>query len=184
MGAASCLYLLDKISKKGPPSIISKIKGVVLDSPFSSFFKIGQEVISLTAHIPMFITSFIAKSAFDKIRTTKRIDFMELEFTQLTHVKFPATFVYSGDDEIVGKHHSEAIMLNYGGPISKVVGNFTHNEPRSTHIIKKVMASFKGKQILSSRNINSLSAGKKAPGLSVSINIINSARNSQCVDPN
>ena len=100
---------------------------MILDSPFSSFPKIAQEIISQNALLPAFIASLIVNSGFTRIEEQHKISFHQLDFTNLTHVKCPAVFVYSNLDEVVRPHHSELIINNYGGKVCTICENFTHN---------------------------------------------------------
>ena len=98
MGAGVCLQFLSQYSLTHPSFLRDKIRGVVLDSCYSSFSKIVQEIAHKTASLPMFISTLLSKSLFSKIEKKFSINLNELDFCKLDHIGTPAAFVFSEED--------------------------------------------------------------------------------------
>ena len=87
-----------------------KAKGLVLESPFSSFVKLANE------KFPLFLPSLYLRYRFDNIR-------------KINDVKSPVIFLHGTDDTLIPSSHSQALFDRFNGTKKMIlVDKGAHND--------------------------------------------------------
>ena len=92
------------------------IAGMILDSPFSTFRSVAEELAKQYSSIPNFLTSFglmfvrktIKNKAKFNIDNLKPIDHVNKSF-------IPAFFIHAKGDKFILPHHSKKLHDKYAG---------------------------------------------------------------------
>ncbi|KAJ8611943.1 hypothetical protein CTAYLR_004376 [Chrysophaeum taylorii] len=141
MGAVTALLYQIYDKPPPPPPVRNEccpVDALVLDSPFSDFCKLAQELVSRgqqqanVVMLPSFVTRLVLSLIGGTIRSVANFDVNDLN--PIAHVRQcakPALFVCARYDDFVGPHHVSALYEKYGGPKDIVHEDGDHNTARS-----------------------------------------------------
>lgn len=103
------------------------VRMLVLDSPFSSWMKITEEIAAKRTRLPQFVTDMMVRLVRNEVLKKHGIDLSSVDVSDCRDVLVPAVFVYSRQDELVSWKHSDTIFNGYGGPKECVEIENAHN---------------------------------------------------------
>ena len=131
MGAvASILYTYNN------PHII----GMVLDSPFSDFSKVADEMVAEYKIVPKFVRKYLLNITAEYILKKINFDFRKLlPKNCIKNCKIPTIFIHSGQDKLVSIQHSKELYAQIKGPKCFIEITGEHNTIRDKTIIMKAL---------------------------------------------
>lgn len=108
------------------------IAGMVLDSPFSSLYRVAEELVQSTVQkVPKLMISLALKMIRSSIKKRAQFDIKDLDITNITSQVFiPALFAHGKEDSFVRPHHSEILHKNYQGDKNIILVDGDHNSDR------------------------------------------------------
>ena len=131
MGAATTMIYAHKDSR---------IKALVMDSPFADFNILAKDLVLQQIKLPNFLIEGALKIVRMTIRKKNGLDIEKLKpIDSAPKTKQPAIFVHANGDELINSKHSDMLFKVYGGKdkkLLKCVGN--HNTKRSNKIIREI----------------------------------------------
>ena len=107
------------------------IAGLVLDSPFSSLYRLAEELVKTYATLPNFVLSTALGMLRKSIKQRANFDIKDL--APIAHVAdafMPALFGIAKYDTFVQASHSEALFAQYGGEKHLIRFDGDHNSQR------------------------------------------------------
>mmetsp|Transcript_43102 Transcript_43102/g.99265 ORF Transcript_43102/g.99265 Transcript_43102/m.99265 type:complete len:427 (+) Transcript_43102:94-1374(+) len=136
------------------------VAACVLDSPFSSFRSVAEEMAGKGAiGIPGFMTEMVLKNMREEILNRANFDIEELvPLKRAPKSNSPALFAVAEDDGFVGPHHTKRLHAAWGC-VDKKLATFTggHNGPRPLWFLEQA-AAFLNSHICSSKVPKAMSA--------------------------
>ncbi|KAF2074363.1 hypothetical protein CYY_004339 [Polysphondylium violaceum] len=120
------------------------IAGMVLDSPFSSLYKVSEELVhSAVQKIPKLMISLGLKMIRSSIKKKANFDIKELDILPVSHEVFiPAVFAHGEEDNFVRPHHSEKLFEKYSGDKNRILLAGGHNSERPAFFFESVCIFF------------------------------------------
>mmetsp|Transcript_50094 Transcript_50094/g.92435 ORF Transcript_50094/g.92435 Transcript_50094/m.92435 type:complete len:430 (-) Transcript_50094:60-1349(-) len=119
------------------------VAACVLDSPFSSFRNVAEEMAGKGAiGIPGFMTEMVLKNMREEILNRASFDIEDLvPLKRAPRANSPALFAVAEDDGFVSPHHTER-LYNAWGCADKKLATFTggHNGPRPLWFLEQAAA--------------------------------------------
>jgi pimeloyl-ACP methyl ester carboxylesterase len=131
MGAATSLIYA---------SMDSRIKAIVVDSPFSDFRKLAKEMVLNQIKIPGFLVEGALSIIGKSVKNRNGMDINEIKAIEsVKKCDVPVIFIHARDDELVPYHHSEDLLNNYNGKIKELKSvNGGHNGKRPSSLLEYV----------------------------------------------
>lgn len=125
------------------------LKVIILDSPFSSFFKLSDEILSNKFFIPSVLSKILLNIAKEKIlEKIENFDISEFKpYLNARNVQVPTIIIHGLQDSLVGIDHSRTIMNNlHKNTYKKMLEvDGEHNDCRSaqdTELIRDFIMQF------------------------------------------
>ena len=131
MGAATSLIYT---------SMDSRIKAIVVDSPFADFRKLAKEMVLNQIKIPGFLVEGALSIIGKSVKNRNGMDINEIKAIEsVQKCDVPVIFIHARDDELVPYHHSEDLLNNYNGKIKELKSvNGGHNGKRPNSLLEYV----------------------------------------------
>lgn len=116
------------------------VDALVLDSPFSSFCSLADELVIKGAQdvaVPGFLTNIVLGMLGNSIKSTANFDLKDLVPIDNVHkcTRPPALFVCARFDDFVSPRHVQRLHEKYGGPKEIIFENGDHNTLRSAETL-------------------------------------------------
>ncbi|KAM9971775.1 hypothetical protein ACTFIW_011758 [Dictyostelium discoideum] len=120
------------------------IAGMVLDSPFSSLYKVAEELVhSAVQKLPKLMISLGLKMVRGSIKKRAHFDIKELDVLNIAdQVYIPALFAHGESDNFVRPHHSEKLFEKYNGDKNRLLLKGGHNSERPNFFLESVCIFF------------------------------------------
>jgi pimeloyl-ACP methyl ester carboxylesterase len=116
------------------------IMAMILDSPFSDFSKVADEMVSEYKIVPKFFRDYLFDATSRYIYSMMGFDIKKLVPKNfIKNCKIPTVFIHSNEDKLVKIHHSRELYGEVKGPKCFIEINSDHNTIRDKLVITKAL---------------------------------------------
>ena len=116
------------------------VTAMVLDSPFSNFLKVADEMVGEYKIVPKFLRDYLFDLTAQHIKKVSNFDIKTLiPKKYIRNCKIPTIFIHSNEDKLVKIDHSRELYAEFKGPKCFIEITGEHNSVRDRGVVMKTL---------------------------------------------